>query len=155
MKWLWLSGVIILLDQWTKNIAEQALVLHQPIAVTPFLNMTLMHNYGAAFSLFNDAGGWQRWFFIGLAVLVSVGIIAWLKFASAGNLWLQIALSLVVGGAVGNLWDRIALGYVVDFIDFRYQTLWWPAFNIADSAICVGAAILVIDSFKDSDNENG
>ena len=150
MKWLWLSVVIVIADQLSKAFAQQALNLFEPVRLTPYLNLTLMHNTGIAFSLFDQADA--RWFLVGLAAVVSVAIIVWLRF-SESNRWLQISLSLVVGGAIGNLWDRVVLGYVIDFIDFRYQTLWWPAFNIADAAICVGAAMLIIDSFKSQDAE--
>ena len=146
LKYLWLSLLIIVLDLWSKSLASEYLLMHQPVPVFPGLNMTLMHNYGAAFSFLSDAGGWQRWFFTLLALGVSVFIIGWLRKLEKQQTFLAIALTLVLGGALGNVWDRMTLGYVVDFIDIYYQQWHWPAFNIADSAICVGAVMLVIDA---------
>ncbi len=123
--------------------------LHQPVPVIPFLNLTLTHNTGAAFSFLSDAGGWQRWFFAGLTIVVSIIIVVWLTRLKPGQRWLPVSLSLVLGGALGNLWDRLAIGAVVDFIDVYYGTWHWPAFNLADSAICVGAVMLVVSTFKE------
>ncbi len=123
--------------------------LHQPVPVIPFLNLTLTHNTGAAFSFLSDAGGWQRWFFAGLTIVVSIIIVVWLARLKPGQRWLPVSLSLVLGGALGNLWDRLAIGAVVDFIDVYYRTWHWPAFNLADSAICVGAVMLVVSTFKE------
>jgi len=148
LRWLWLSVVVIVLDQVTKQWAINLLEMHQPVAVAPFLNLTLTYNTGAAFSLLNDAGGWQRWLFAGLSVVVSIVIVVWLWRIPSGERWLACGLALVVGGALGNLWDRLAIGAVVDFIDVYYQRWHWPAFNVADSAICVGAALLIISTFK-------
>ena len=146
LKWLWISLLVIVMDLWTKSIASESLLMHQPVPLFPGFNFTLMHNYGAAFSFLSDAGGWQRWFFTLLALAVSVFIIGWLRKLEKQQAFLAIALALVLGGALGNVWDRITLGYVVDFIDVYYQQWHWPAFNIADSAICVGAVMLVIDA---------
>ncbi len=148
LKWLWLSVVIVVLDQATKLLASQYLELHQPVSLLPMLNLTLMHNTGAAFSLLSEAGGWQRWLFTGLALVIGAFIIGWLRKLEAGQTWLAVALALILGGALGNVWDRATLGYVVDFIDVYYGRWHWPAFNIADAAISVGAVILVIDSFR-------
>ncbi len=123
--------------------------LHQPVPVIPFLNLTLTHNTGAAFSFLSDAGGWQRWFFAGLTIVVSIIIVVWLTRLKPGQRWLPVSLSLVLGGALGNLWDRLVIGAVVDFIDVYYRTWHWPAFNLADSAICVGAVMLVVSTFKE------
>ncbi len=123
--------------------------LHQPVPVIPFLNLTLTHNTGAAFSFLSDAGGWQRWFFAGLTIVVSIIIVVWLTRLKPGQRWLPVSLSLVLGGALGNLWDRLVIGAVVDFIDVYYGTWHWPAFNLADSAICVGAVMLVVSTFKE------
>ncbi len=145
--WLWLSAVVVLLDQITKYWASHALQLGEPLAVTPFLNFTLMHNTGAAFSILADAGGWQRWFFVGLSAIVGVFILVWMHGLSRQQHWLAIGLALILAGAVGNnLLDRLILGYVVDFIDVYYQSWHWPAFNIADSAISIGAVLLVVDA---------
>src|SRR3990172_1288419 len=149
-KWLWLSVLVIVLDQLTKYWASQALQLHEPIAVLPFFNFTLMHNTGAAFSFLNQAGGWQRWFFITIALIVSTVIVLWIRRLPVTERWMALALSLIAGGALGNVWDRIQHGYVVDFIDLYYQNWHWPAFNVADSAITVGAVMLVLESFKGS-----
>ncbi|HLA74547.1 MAG TPA: signal peptidase II [Gammaproteobacteria bacterium] len=149
-KWLWLSVLVIVLDQLTKYWASQALQLHEPVAVLPFFNFTLMHNTGAAFSFLNQAGGWQRWFFITIALIVSTVIVLWIRRLPATERWMALALSLIAGGALGNVWDRIQHGYVVDFIDLYYQNWHWPAFNVADSAITVGAVMLVLESFKGS-----
>ena len=148
LRWLWLSVAVILLDQLTKQLASYLLEIHQPVAVAPYLNLTLTHNAGAAFSLLNDAGGWQRWLFVGLSVVVSIVIVGWLWRIPRGEHWLACGLSLVLGGALGNLWDRLAIGAVVDFIDVYYQRWHWPAFNVADSAICIGAVLLIISTFR-------
>ena len=112
-----------------------------------------MHNHGAAFSFLSDAGGWQRYFFSGLAAAVSIGLVIWLARLSPEKRWEPIALALVLGGAVGNLYDRVTLGYVVDFIVVHYQGYYWPAFNLADSAISAGAIMLLIDAFMNSDSQ--
>ncbi len=152
LKWLWLSGLVIVLDLGSKAIATSSLVLYQPVAVFPGFNWTLAHNAGAAFSFLSDESGWQRWFFSVIALAVSVGITIWIKRLGSTQTLLAVALALVLGGAIGNLWDRVTLGYVVDFIDVYYQQRHWTAFNIADSAIFVGAVMLVIDSFRGDHN---
>jgi signal peptidase II len=148
----WIALVVIVLDQWTKGLASTYLELYQPLPLAPMLNLTLSHNTGAAFSFLSDAGGWQRWFFVVLAVGVSGMLLVWLRKLPRSARWEPVALSLVLGGALGNVWDRLVQGYVVDFIDVYYGQWHWPAFNVADSAICVGAAMLVIDAlfFKKS-----
>ena len=146
LHWLGLSVLIIIADQITKSIATAKLDYLQPYNIFPGLNMTLVHNTGAAFSILNQAGGWQRWFFIVLTLAVSMFLLYWLKTLPRNRRWLAIALALVLGGAFGNLWDRIMLGYVVDFIDVYYANWHWPAFNVADSSICIGAVMLVIDA---------
>jgi signal peptidase II len=145
-KWLWLSGLVILLDQLSKWLANSSLALHQPVPVLPSFNLTLMYNRGAAFSFLASASGWQRWFFILLSLTISIALVLWLSRLKANELRLALALSLILGGAVGNLIDRTWLGYVIDFIQVYYDRWYWPAFNIADSAITLGAALLVIDS---------
>lgn len=139
------SALIVVLDLWTKNIATQSLTLYRPEAVTSWLNMTLAHNYGAAFSFLSDAGGWQRWLFTGLASVVTVVLIVWLFRLQKREKMTAAALGLIIGGAVGNLVDRINHGYVVDFIDVYYRDWHWPAFNLADSAITGGVILLVIE----------
>ena len=146
LKWLWLSALVILLDQGTKYLAENQLQLYQPVPVLPFFNFTLAYNTGAAFSFLADAGGWQRWFFMGLAFTVSIGLVFWLHRLRASALWEAIAVALILGGALGNVIDRLWRSHVIDFIDLYYQGWHWPAFNIADSAITVGAVLLVLQS---------
>lgn len=148
LPWYVLSAVIIAVDQLSKLMASSALEYGQPLVFTSFFNFTLLHNYGAAFSFLSDAGGWQRWMFSALAVVVSLGLVVWLARLRTGRLLEASALALVLGGAVGNVIDRLLHGYVVDFIVVHYQQHYWPAFNIADSAICVGAALLILDSLR-------
>jgi len=149
LKWTIISVVVIILDQITKAIATAKLVMFDPVAVMPMFNFTLMHNEGAAFSFLSDAGGWQRWFFTVLATIVSIAIFIWIKKLTPQEKGMAISLSLILGGAIGNLIDRVRFGYVVDFIDVYYNDWHWPAFNIADSAIFVGAAIMIIFSFRE------
>lgn len=149
--WLLLSLIVVVLDQWTKQLATTHLLYANPVEVMPMLNWTLLHNTGAAFSFLSDAGGWQRWFFTILAIVVSVVLLVWIYRLRPQQRWLAVALALVLGGAIGNVWDRIYLGYVIDFIDVYYNDWHWPAFNIADSAITVGAVMLLIDSFRQPD----
>ncbi len=157
LKWLWITILIVFLDQQTKGLASQYLQIHEPVAVIPGFNLTLMHNSGAAFSFLGDAGGWQRWFFICLTLVVSMFIFVWLHGLKSNQRWIACALVLILGGALGNLWDRITLGYVVDFVDVSLSFLpWrifnpWPAFNVADSAITIGATMLIIDAIFFSD----
>ena len=146
LPWLWLSAVVVVLDQLSKWLAETHLVLYQPLAVLPSLNLTLMYNTGAAFSFLRDAGGWQRWLFTGLAVVVSVAIVLWLQRLPAQQRWIAAALSFILGGALGNVIDRIRLGHVIDFIQVYYSDWYFPAFNAADSAITLGVAILIVDA---------
>jgi len=153
LRWLVLSGIIIVLDQISKYFASASLELHQPVPIMPFLNFTLMHNEGAAFSFLSDAGGWQRWFLSALALSVSVFIIFWIRKLQPYERWHAVSLALILGGALGNVIDRIRIGYVVDFIDVYYKSAHWPAFNIADSAITVGAGILIFVGFIKKEEE--
>jgi signal peptidase II len=148
LKWLWLTGLVIILDVITKAIASENLQLEQPVNLFPGLNLTLMHNPGAAFSFLSNASGWQRWFFSIVAIVVSAAIVVWLARLQKGQAWLAVGLSMILGGALGNVWDRLSLGYVIDFIDVYVGSAHWPAFNVADSAITVGAAILIYDSIR-------
>lgn len=148
LKYLWLTGLIIVLDQASKWFMASWLSLHETIAVIPYFNLTMAHNYGAAFSFLSDAGGWQRWFFIVLALVISVVLLIWIKGLKSTAKLEAISLSLIIAGAVGNVMDRIYYGYVIDFIDVYYGSYHWPAFNVADSAICIGAALLIMDSFR-------
>ncbi len=154
LRWLWLSALIVVLDQGSKQLASAYLELGQPVPVVPYFYLTLLHNTGAAFSFLSSAGGWQRWFFAVLALVVSAVLVVWLARLPRDSRWLALALALVLGGALGNVVDRVVLGYVVDFIQVYLPFLpWrifnpWPAFNVADSAISVGAVMLVIDTFR-------
>ncbi|GAB3034418.1 signal peptidase II [Bowmanella dokdonensis] len=150
LRWLWLALLTIVLDQLTKIWVMDAMTLYQSISIMPFFNLTYVHNYGAAFSFLSDAGGWQRWFFTAIAITVSALILYWLKQSKAEQVLLPVAFSLILGGALGNLYDRLVYGYVVDFLDFYVGNWHWPAFNLADSAICVGAGLLVIDAFRNN-----
>ncbi len=145
--WLYLSLVVMGLDQLTKYYIVEQLDLFDRVSLFFWLDITRLHNTGAAFSFLSDAGGWQRWLFIVLGIGVSVAIVFWLRrVPRRGHAWLAIALALIVGGALGNVIDRAIYGYVVDFISVHYADWYFPAFNLADSCISVGAAMLVIDS---------
>ena len=150
-QWWWLSALVVVLDQVTKYLAETLLVMHQPVSVLPSFNFMLTYNTGAAFSFLAGAGGWQRWLFLGLGSLVSIGLIVWLRRLEPGDKWLAAALALILGGAVGNLIDRAWLGQVIDFIQLYYDRWYWPAFNVADSAITVGAVLLIVESLQSRD----
>lgn len=147
LKWLWLSVVAIVLDQASKLLIDYSMVLYQSIAITPFFNLTYVHNTGAAFSFLSEAGGWQRWFFAGLAIVISGILAVWLLKLKPHEKLLAVALSLVLGGAIGNLIDRVAYGYVIDFLDFYYNDWHFAAFNIADSAISLGVGLMLLESF--------
>ena len=150
MKWLWLSAFTVVLDQLTKYIAEAELLLHRPVAMFPGFNFTLMYNKGAAFSFLSEAGGWQRIFFVALSTIISIFLLFWLRQITRDekqkdNQLLQVAIAFILGGAIGNLIDRAKTGEVVDFIQVYYSTYYFPAFNIADSAITLGAGLLILD----------
>jgi signal peptidase II len=147
LKWLGLSLLAIVLDQGSKIIIDSSMQLYQSIPILPYFNLTYVHNTGAAFSFLSDAGGWQRWLFAGLAFAISIVIAIWLSRLQKHETLLAAALSLVLGGAIGNLIDRLAYGYVIDFLDVYYGTSHWPAFNIADSAITLGVALMLAESF--------
>ncbi len=148
LKWLWLTALVVVLDQVSKYMATQMLEMFQPVAVMPMFNLTLMYNTGAAFSFLSEAGGWQRWFFTVVALVISTVIFTWLRRLDAGQHFQAAALSLVLGGALGNVIDRLLLGHVVDFIQIYYDRWYWPAFNIADSAITVGVVLLILDTLR-------
>ncbi|MCA6061982.1 signal peptidase II [Thalassolituus marinus] len=147
--WLWLAVVVCLLDQATKVLAESVLTYGQPVYVLPVLDFTLLYNPGAAFSFLADQGGWQRWFFTAVSVAVSIMLAVWLKRLPREQVWLPVALALILGGAVGNLFDRIVYGHVVDFISVHWDKSYFPAFNLADSAITVGAAMMALDVVRE------
>ena len=145
-----IAVMVIALDQWSKQIAMAELDFRSPQHVTSWFNWMLTYNTGAAFSFLADAGGWQRWFLAGVALAVSVFIVVWLFRLSPGDRGLVMPLGLILGGGVGNLIDRLLLGHVVDFISLHYQSWYWPAFNLADSAITLGAGWWLLDAFFSS-----
>jgi signal peptidase II len=144
--WLWLSLVAVVLDQASKLWIIDNLTMNDNISVLSVFNITHVHNHGAAFSFLSDAGGWQRWFLTAIAVAISVMLLWWMKGIDKSNKLLGSAYALILGGALGNVYDRIAYGYVEDFIHFFYQSYSFPAFNIADSAITLGAMLLIYDA---------
>jgi signal peptidase II len=146
LPWLALSLLVVGLDQWTKALAGAQLDYGRPVEILPILNFTLQYNTGAAFSFLSDQGGWQRWFFSAVAGVVSVVLLVWLARLERSQWLLALSLALILGGAVGNLVDRLVLGYVVDFISVHYAGSYFPAFNLADSGISVGAALMILDS---------
>ena len=148
-RWLAVSAAVIAADLATKAWASASLRPGEPVVVAPFFNLVLVHNTGAAFSFLAGAGGWQRWFFVVVAIAVSAFLVHLLRGAG-GNRLLSLALALVLGGALGNLWDRLTLGHVVDFIQWHAAGWYWPAFNIADSAITVGVVLLLWDGVRES-----
>ena len=145
-RWLIISALVIALDQATKYWISQSLAPGASVPVAPFFNLVLTYNTGAAFSFLSRASGWQRELFIVIAALASFFIIYFIRRYHRQKLF-SFGLSLILGGALGNLWDRIMLGHVVDFLDFYIQAYHWPAFNVADSAITCGAALLIWDGF--------
>ena len=151
LKYLSITGLVIVLDQVSKWWMISWLSLYETVAIMPYFNLTMAHNHGAAFSFLAQAGGWQRWLFIGLAVIISVVLLVWLAKLKPTAKLEAVSLSLILGGAIGNVMDRIYYGYVIDFLDVYVGTSHWPAFNIADSAICIGAVLLILDSFKPED----
>ncbi len=147
--WLWLTLLVLVIDQASKTYFDSSLQMYQRIVVIPdFFSWTLAYNSGAAFSFLADSSGWQRWLFALIAVVVSTVLLVWLKRLGRNDTWLAIALALILGGALGNLYDRIAYGHVIDFILVHWEHRLFPAFNVADSAICVGAVMLAMDMFK-------
>lgn len=150
LSWLWLTLLVLVIDQASKVYFDSALQMYQQVVIIPdYFSWTLAYNTGAAFSFLADSAGWQRWLFALIAVVVSAVLVVWLKRLGRDATWLAIALALILGGALGNLYDRIAYGHVIDFILVHWQNRWYfPAFNFADSAICVGAVMLALDMFK-------
>ena len=148
LKYLFITSLVIFFDQVSKWFMMSWLSLYETVVIMPYFNLTMAHNEGAAFSFLAQAGGWQRWFFIGLALIISVVLFVWLAKLKPTEKLEAISLSLILGGAIGNVIDRISYGYVVDFIDLYIGHNHWPVFNIADSAICIGAILLIADSFK-------
>ncbi|QBY03417.1 lipoprotein signal peptidase [Thalassotalea sp. HSM 43] len=151
LRWLWLALIMLIVDQASKQLVVATMDYRQSIAVMPLFNLTYVHNPGAAFSFLADQGGWQRWFFTAIAAVMSILLIFWMSKTPKHHKMIAIAFALILSGAVGNLIDRVMYGYVIDFLDFYIGNSHWPAFNIADSAIFVGAALMIIDAFKNDD----
>lgn len=149
-----LATAVFVLDQVTKFWAERALTLYAPLEITGFFNLTLVYNPGAAFSFLSTAGGWQRWMFSGIALAAVTLILFWLARLPRDARLTILSLGLILGGAAGNLVDRLRLGKVVDFLDLHYAGLHWPAFNVADAAITVGAVCLIIATFTEQARED-
>ncbi|SEK30358.1 signal peptidase II Aspartic peptidase. MEROPS family A08 [Colwellia chukchiensis] len=155
LRWWWLTLIFLLADQVTKQLIANNMDLYQSINILPFFNLTYVHNPGAAFSFLADQGGWQRWFFSAIAAIASVVFMVWLAKTPKQQVLLSVAFSFMLSGALGNLIDRVLFGYVIDFLDFYGFGYHFPAFNIADSMIFIGAALMIIDSFKNGEtNEN-
>ena len=154
LKWVWLTVIFLIIDQVTKQWVANSFELYESIAVMPYFNLTYVHNPGAAFSFLADQGGWQRWFFAVIAAGASVLFTYWLAKTPANNKVLGIGFALMLSGALGNLIDRVLFGYVIDFLDFYYGKNRWPAFNVADSVIFVGAALMIWDSFTNKDTQD-
>lgn len=148
LRWLWLALLVFVLDIGSKLLVMNTMDYgwSNRIEVLPFFNLLYVHNYGAAFSFLSDAGGWQRWFFAAIALGVSGMLVYWMRQTPSTNRILNVAYALVVGGAIGNLFDRLIHGYVVDFLDFYVGNYHWPAFNLADTGIVIGAVLIVLDS---------
>lgn len=152
--WLWVSLLVVVVDLGSKYLAVETLNYGEPNQVLPVFDITLLYNTGAAFSFLAEAGGWQRWFFVAIAIGVSGMLLVWLKRTPRQQWWLGLGLAWVLGGALGNLYDRIVHGYVVDFISLHYGGYYFAAFNIADMAITGGAALLLIDMLFLAERDN-
>lgn len=150
LRWLWLALLVFIADVTIKLIVMDKMGYgwDNRIEVMPFFNLLYVHNYGAAFSFLSDQEGWQRWLFTGIAFAVTSMLAYWMRALPATDKWNNIAYTLIIGGALGNVFDRIVHGFVVDYLDFYWGTYHWPAFNLADSAICIGAAMIIFDSFR-------
>ncbi|MEW6999573.1 signal peptidase II [Colwelliaceae bacterium BS250] len=147
LRWLWLAVVMLIVDQVTKQIVVALFEYRETVAVMPFFNFTYARNPGAAFSFLADQGGWQRWFFTIIAGSVSALLVYWMAKTPKKDKMIAIAFALILSGALGNLIDRLIYGYVIDFLDFYVGNKHWPAFNVADSAIFIGAALMILDAF--------
>lgn len=153
LRWLWLTVIFLIIDQITKQWVANTFDYRETLAVLPFFNITYVHNPGAAFSFLADQGGWQRWFFTAIAAIASIVFVIWMAKTPKQQALLSIALAFILSGAMGNLIDRVLFGYVIDFLDFHWQGSHFAAFNIADSAIFIGAALMVIESFTQQNNQ--
>lgn len=145
LRWLWLSLLVIVLDQASKLWFESNFMLYEVVKVLPFFNLTLTYNHGAAFSMLSDQSGWQRWFLSAVSTGVTIVLLLWLRNMKRREIHTALALSLIIGGAVGNLIDRLWSGRVIDFLDFYIGQYHWPAFNVADSAITLGVVVMIYE----------
>jgi len=152
LRWYILSAFVVLADQLTKNIVTENFLYGENLNVFSGVNLILIHNAGAAFSFLSDAGGWQRWLFLLISLIVSIILAAWLYRLKKTQFFMSLSLSLILGGAIGNLIDRVFLGYIIDFIDIFYKSYHWPVFNIADASITLGVAIFIINNLVVSKN---
>ncbi len=143
--WLVLTALVVIIDQVTKYVADEFLSYARPVEILPVFDLMLVYNKGAAFSFLSEAGGWQRWFFTVLSAAISVVLVVWIYRLQRHETWVAIGVALILGGALGNLYDRVVLGYVIDFVSLHYRDYYFPAFNVADSAITAGAIMLIID----------
>ncbi len=152
VRWLWLALLIFIADIGIKLVVMNSMGYgwENRIEILPFFNLLYVHNYGAAFSFLSDQAGWQRWFFTAIAFGVTALLSFWMRRLPASEKWNNVAYALIIGGAVGNVFDRVVHGFVVDYLDFYWGTYHWPAFNLADSAICIGAAMIILDGFRGS-----
>ncbi|WP_262927152.1 signal peptidase II [Phytohalomonas tamaricis] len=148
LRWLWLAVIVVVIDLGSKALVSATLSYGRPVEVLPFFNLTLLHNTGAAFSFLAEHAGWQRWLFAAIAVAAVTGLTVWLSRLKASERLTALAIALIIGGALGNLYDRLMLGYVVDFLSFHWGGYFYPAFNVADSAITVGAVALIWESLR-------
>ena len=153
LSFLWLSAVAFILDLLTKYIVTQNFELYESVNILPIFNLTYARNTGAAFSFLADHSGWQKYFFIVLAIVISAVLVYFLKKNSAGQKLQNSAYALIIGGALANMVDRAYNGFVVDFFDFYWQDWHYPVFNVADVAICIGAGLLALDAFKNSEKK--
>lgn len=152
VRWLWLALLVFVADIGIKLVVMNSMGYgwENRIEILPFFNLLYVHNYGAAFSFLSDQAGWQRWFFTAIAFVVTGLLAFWMRRLPVSDKWNNIAYALIIGGAVGNVFDRVVHGFVVDYLDFYWGNYHWPAFNLADSAICIGAAMIILDSFRSS-----
>ena len=153
LRWLWLTLVFLVLDQITKHWVAGSFNLYESINVLPIFSITYVHNLGAAFSFLADQGGWQRWFFTAIAAIACIVFTVWLAKIPRSQILLSIAVALMLSGAMGNLIDRVLFGYVIDFLDFHWSGNHFPAFNVADSMIFIGAALMIIESLTAESND--
>ncbi len=154
LRWLWLTVIFLIIDQITKQWVASTFDYRETLSVLPIFNITYVHNPGAAFSFLADQGGWQRWFFTAIAAIASIVFVIWMAKTPKQQHLLSIAFALILSGALGNLIDRVLFGYVIDFLDFHWQGSHFAAFNIADSVIFIGAALMIIESFTHQNDQH-